>query len=67
MTEMLPHIVPNFSNIRQFDMDPKHENRSLVDDGKALKIKKRLILALGYPLGYRKTTFKDGSLDSPIK
>ena len=47
MTEMLPHIVPNFSNIRQFDMDPKHENRSLVDDGKALKIKKRLILALG--------------------
>lgn len=47
MTEMLPHIVPNFSNIRQFDMDPKHENRSLVDDKKALKIKERLILSLG--------------------
>lgn len=47
MTEMLPHIVPNFSNIRQFDMDPKHKNKSLVDDKKALKIKERLILALG--------------------
>lgn len=47
MTEMLPHIVPNFSNIRQFDMDPKHKNRSLADDKKALKIKERLILALG--------------------
>lgn len=47
MTETLPHIVPNFSNIRQFDMDPKHENRSLVDDKKALKIKQRLILTLG--------------------
>jgi len=47
MTEMLPHIVPNFSNIRQFDVDPKHENRSLVDDKKALKIKERLILTLG--------------------
>ncbi len=47
MTEMLPHIVPNFSNIRQFDMDPKHKNKSLVDDKKALKIKERLILSLG--------------------
>ncbi len=47
MTEMLPHIVPNFSNIRQFDMDPKHKNRSLADDKKALKIKERLILSLG--------------------
>ena len=47
MTEMLPHIVPNISNLRQFDVDPKHENRSLVDDRKALKIKERLILALG--------------------
>ncbi len=47
MTEMLPHIVPNFSNLRQFEVDPKHENRSLVDDRKTLKIKERLILALG--------------------
>jgi hypothetical protein len=47
MTEMLPHIVPNISNLRRFDVDPKHENRSLVNDGKALKIKERLILALG--------------------
>ncbi len=47
MTEMLPHIVPNFLNLRQFDVDPKHENRSLVDGRKTLKIKERLILALG--------------------
>ena len=47
ITELLPHIVPNISNLRQFDVDPKHENRSLVDDRKTLKIKERLILALG--------------------
>jgi hypothetical protein len=47
MTEMLPYIVPNISNLRQFDVDPKYENRSLVDDRKTLKIKERLILALG--------------------
>jgi hypothetical protein len=47
MTEMLPHIVPNISNVGQLDMDPKHSNRILVDDRKALKIKERLILALG--------------------
>ena len=48
MTEMLPYIVPNFSNLRQFDVDPKHENRFLVDDRKTLKIEERLILALGF-------------------
>ena len=47
MTEMLPHIVPNISNVGQLDMGPKHSNRFLVDDGKAMKIKARLILALG--------------------
>jgi hypothetical protein len=47
MTEMLPHIVPNISNVGQLEMDPKHSNRFLVDDRKALKIKERLILTLG--------------------
>lgn len=47
MTEMLPHIVPNISNVGQLDMNPKHSNRFLVDDRKALKIKERLIFALG--------------------
>ena len=47
MTEMLPNIVHNISNFGQPDLDQKHKNRSLVDDRKALKIKERLILALG--------------------
>lgn len=47
MTEMLPHIVPNISNVGQLDMGLKHSNRFLVEDRKALKIKERLILALG--------------------
>lgn len=46
MTEMLPNIVQNTSNPRQYDVDPKPENRSIVDNRKALKIKERLILAL---------------------
>lgn len=47
MTELLPHIVPNISKISKFDMYPKNEkNESLINSGRAMEIKKRLLLAL---------------------
>ena len=46
MTELLPQIGPN--NSKENQLTPNQENdRFLIDDKRALKIKERLILALG--------------------
>lgn len=48
MTELLPHIVPNMSKVRDLDMHAKDEqNESLINDGRAMEINQRLLLALG--------------------
>ena len=47
MTELLPHIVPNISKVNDFDRYPKNEeNEALINDGRVMEIKERLLLAL---------------------
>jgi glycogen debranching enzyme len=48
MTELLPHILPNMSQIGDPDMcSIDQENESLINNGRAMEIKERLLLALG--------------------
>lgn len=48
MTELFPHIVPNMSKVSDLDMHAKAEkNESLIDGGRVMEIKQRLLLALG--------------------
>jgi hypothetical protein len=48
MTELLPHILPNMSQISDRDIcSIDQKNKSLINNGRAMKIKERLLLALG--------------------
>ena len=48
MSELLPHIVPNMSKVSDLYMNARDEkNEPLINGGRAMKIRKRLLLALG--------------------
>ena len=48
MTELLPHIVSNISKVSDLDRNAKDEkNESLINSGRAMEIRERLLLALG--------------------